>query len=121
MLQRISVAVGTTRRLAIAGIAKDKIMSTTTITNVDSRPIETGLGSAKGYLRRMADALMRSREQAAWQWIAPHLSVMNDEGLAAFGFSAADIQSIRAGEPVANILARNPGLRLIGPGDHNHR
>jgi hypothetical protein len=81
-------------------------MSTTTVTIVGSRDIDLGSGSAKGYVRRIADALLRSREQAARRRVALHLSANDDERLAAFGFSAADIESIRAGEPVANILRR---------------
>jgi hypothetical protein len=98
-------SIGTTRGRANAK-KREKIMSTTTVTNVGSPDIEAGPGSAKGYLRRIVDGLMQSREQEARRRVSLHLSSMNDERLAAFGFTAADIESIRAGEPVAKILGR---------------
>jgi uncharacterized protein YjiS (DUF1127 family) len=106
MLQRITPGRSESRAAGPTQEKREKIMSTTTVTNVGSQNFEVGSGSAKGYLRRIADALMQSREQAARRRVALHLSAMNDERLAAFGFSAADIESIRAGEPVANILGR---------------
>src|SRR5262245_1295595 len=85
---------------------RETIMSPATAMKVGSQGIDVDSSSTESFLRRIADALMQSREQAARRRVVLHLSAMSDGRLGAFGFSAADIESIRAGEPVANILAR---------------
>ena len=57
-------------------------------------------------LRRVVASFLESRTRSTERRIAIHVSGLSDQRLADLGFSAADIASIRAGEPVRTIIAR---------------
>lgn len=59
-----------------------------------------------GLLRRIFDAIAKSRTLEARRRVAYYLQAATDRQLVDLGLSAADIASIRAGEPIGNILAR---------------
>ena len=62
--------------------------------------------SRAGLLRRIFDAMVEAKTLEARRRIVPYLQAATDQRLTDLGFTAADIASIRAGEPVGNILAR---------------
>lgn len=59
-----------------------------------------------GFLRRTMAAIAAARGRSGQRTLAIHLDGLGEQRLLDLGFSAADIASIRAGEPVGNILAR---------------
>jgi hypothetical protein len=84
-------------------------MSTITLTSAAAAAIEERETAAGGLLRRVFDAIIEARTRSARRRIAVHLESVGDAQLADLGFSAADIASIRAGEPVGSAVARRAG------------
>jgi hypothetical protein len=83
-------------------------MSTISVTT-SAGAIEHGGSARAGLFRRILDAIAAAREQEAERKVAAHLAAMSEQRLGAIGFSPAEIGSIRAGEPIGNILARRAG------------
>jgi hypothetical protein len=57
-------------------------------------------------LRRVVASVLEGRTRSTERRIAIHLTGLSDQRLADLGFSAADIASIRAGEPIRTVIAR---------------
>jgi uncharacterized protein YjiS (DUF1127 family) len=57
-------------------------------------------------MHRAVAAFTKARERSVARRIAVHLEGMSDVRLLDLGFSAADIEAIRAGQPLADVLAR---------------
>src|SRR5262245_28631076 len=62
--------------------------------------------SRAGLLRRIFEAIVEAKTLEARRRSAAYLQAVSDQQLVDLGFTAADIASIRTGEPVGNILAR---------------
>ena len=84
---------------------KDRIMSTLN-PSIRTTGRHEGETSRAGLLRRILDAIVEAKTLEARRRIAPYLQAASDQQLTDLGFTAADIASIRAGEPVGNILSR---------------
>jgi hypothetical protein len=81
-------------------------MGTTTARNASAASLKDVAGRRAGLIRRVFATVVASRSRHAEQRLASHLAAMSEQRLEALGFSATEIGSIRAGEPVGNILAR---------------
>ncbi len=71
---------------------------------------QTGAGEASGrsrsWLWRILAGFTEARRLSVNHRIALHLEGLSEVRLVDLGFSAADIRAIRAGRPVAEVLAR---------------
>ena len=84
-------------------------MSTTTVSSISSTAFNLAASPRAGLLRRVVAAIVQSRAREAQPRLAVYLAAMGDQQLDGLGLSTADIESIGAGEPVGNILARRAG------------
>jgi hypothetical protein len=57
-------------------------------------------------MRRAFAAITEARERSVARRVAVHLEGLSDVRLLDLGFSAADIEAIRAGQPFAAVQAR---------------
>jgi hypothetical protein len=86
-------------------------MSTATMSRARSAVLERRVAPRASLLRRIFDAIIASRIREAQHRVAVHLSALGDQRLESLGFSAAEIETIRAGEPIGRILARRAGRK----------
>ena len=63
-------------------------------------------GLSRDWLRRVLAGLTQARRLSVNHRIALHLEGLSDVRLVDLGFSAAEIETIRAGRSVAEVLAR---------------
>jgi hypothetical protein len=81
-------------------------MSTTTASTAPRGALEASPSAVGSLLRRAMAAFLESRRLSAHRHVARHLEGLSDVRLLDLGFSAAEIEAIRAGEPVVDVLAQ---------------
>jgi hypothetical protein len=82
------------------------IMSSLAASAIVHAAIEEAETPRAGFLSRLLAAIVQSRTREARRRVALHIERLGEEHLAHLGFSDADIEAIRAGTPVADVLAR---------------
>lgn len=81
-------------------------MSTITASTAPRGTLAASTSAVGSLLRRAFAAFLELRRLSAHRHVARHLERLSDVRLLDLGFSAAEIEAIRAGAPIVDVLAQ---------------